>query len=203
MHTQKGGYPENAADRLCLGCMVSSIGATVAYTLCVLLLQDYTHILAHREGQIKTNEARLGNLVAQNEALTAALAERDATIASLTASIKAYGEKLADAKSVLEDKERLEEQVVQQMEMIRRQTEELVHVKGLLEEQGAALSSSNERNLELQMRASISKEHRIMFDDPWIVETSRHRCKGDLPIDREGQMLLSLPGVPHACTLLL
>jgi hypothetical protein len=150
--------------------------------------------LAHREGQIKTNEARLGTLVAQNEALTSTLAERDATIATLTTSIKAYGEKLADAKSVLEDKERLEEQVVQQMEIIKRQTEELMHLKGLHEEQVAALAEATEKNLELQMRASITKEHRIMFDDPWIVETSRYRCKGDLPVDREGQMLLSLPG---------
>ena len=157
-------------------------------------MQDYTHILAHREGQIKTNEARLGALVAQNEALTATVAERDATVAALSATVAEYGERLTDAASVLEDKERLEAQVIKQIELINRQTGELENVKGVLAEREAALAAATERGVELAMRASVTKEHRIIFDDPWIVETTHHRCKGDAPLDREGQLLLSLPG---------
>lgn len=82
-----------------------------------MAVQDYTQILAHREGQIKASEARMGALVAQNEALTAAQRERDETITKQAASIAAYQAKLVDAQTVLSDKERLEEQVVSQMEV--------------------------------------------------------------------------------------
>jgi hypothetical protein len=92
------------------------------------------------------------------------------------------------------DKERLEDQVVKQMEVINRQTEELTNLKDVLADKEAALTSSQVENLELLLKSSISKSHRIMFDDPWIVETTHHRCKGEVPSDREGQMLLALPG---------
>jgi hypothetical protein len=36
--------------------------------------------LAHREGQIKIQEARLGTLAAQNEALTSTIAKRNTMI---------------------------------------------------------------------------------------------------------------------------
>ena len=80
-------------------------------------VQDYTQILAHRETQIKENERKLGVLIAQNDALAAAQKERDATIAKHTAALAAADEKLEDARTVMVDKERLEEQVVSQMEV--------------------------------------------------------------------------------------
>jgi hypothetical protein len=81
------------------------------------------------------------------------------------------------------------------VQVITRQTEELTALKALLAEKEAALAASLTENTDLVLRASIGKAHRIMFDDPWIVETTHHRCKGEaLPLDREGQTLLALPG---------
>jgi hypothetical protein len=88
--------------------------------------QDYTQILAHREGQIKASEARLGTLVAQNEALAAAQKERDATVAKQAAAIAAYDERREDARTLLVDKERLEEQVAAQMEVRGLERREVV-----------------------------------------------------------------------------
>lgn len=64
----------------------------------------------------------------------------------------------------------------------------------LLSERDASLAASQAENVDLVLKASISKAHRIMFDDPWIVETQHFRCKGPAPQDREGALLLALPG---------
>ena len=163
-------------------------------------VQDYTQILAHREGQIKANEARLGTLVAQHDELLSTLQERDITIGTQATSLAAADAKLLDAKTVMVDKERLEEQVVQQMDLINKQADELAVLQSTLQEREAQLSVSQVENGELQLKASISKAHRIMFDEAWIVETTHHRCRGTAPTDRDGQLLVALPGATlHPC----
>jgi DNA repair exonuclease SbcCD ATPase subunit len=138
----------------------------------------------------------MGALIAQNESLTATLQDRESTIAKQDETLKRYEAKLADAKTVLSDKEQLESQIVKQMDMINKQTEALATVKDLLSDRDAALATCQYENGELQLRASTTKQHCIIFDGPWILETTHHRLKGSLPQDREGQTLQALQGEP-------
>ena len=82
--------------------------------------------------------------------------------------------------------------------MITRQAGELTHLKELLVERESSLAASQTESVDLALKASISKAHRIMFDDPWIVQTEHLRCKGAAPQDREGALLLALPGTLQA-----
>lgn len=86
-------------------------------------------------------------------------------------------------------------QAVRQMDTINRQTDELARLRDALTEREFSLAVAQADNSELQLRASTTKHHCIMFGDAWIVETTHHRLKGSLPLDREGAALLALPGV--------
>ena len=81
------------------------------------------------------------------------------------------------------------------VQMLVQQGEELKTLQARLTERDAALEKSLTENVDLTLKASIGKSHRIMFDDPWIVETQHFRCRGAQPLDRQGQLLLALPGV--------
>ena len=89
-------------------------------------------------------------------------------------------------------------QAVRQMDAINRQTDELARLRDALSDREAALAVAQADNAELQLRASTSKQHCIMFADAWIIETTHHRLKGTLPLDREGASLLALPGEASA-----
>ena len=65
-------------------------------------------------------------LQTEREHLLAAMEERNATIDRMTKTREALQEKVELAESVLSDKERLEELVVKQTELVARQGNELV-----------------------------------------------------------------------------
>ena len=67
-------------------------------------------------------------------------------------------------------------------------------LKEILAERDATLVSLRYDNSEFQLKASLTKDLRILFDEPWIVEMTHHRLKGELPVDREGHILIALPG---------
>ena len=64
------------------------------------------------------------------------------------------------------------------MQVLVRQGEELKALQAQLAERDAALTTALTENVDLTLKASISKAHRIVFDDPWIVETQHFRCRG-------------------------
>lgn len=86
-------------------------------------------------------------------------------------------------------------QAIKQMDTINRQTDELARLRDALAERETAIAVAQADNSELQLRASTTKQHCIMFSDAWIVETTHHRLKGSLPLDREGASLVAVPGV--------
>jgi hypothetical protein len=48
---------------------------------------------------------------------------------------------------------------------------------------------------ELTLKSSASTELKILFDEPWLVQVSHSRLKGDVPMDREWNTLSALSGV--------
>lgn len=87
------------------------------------------------------------------------------------------------------------------MDTINRQTEELARLRDALAERESTLAVAQADNSELQLRASTTKNHCIMFGDAWIIETTHHRLKGPLPLDREGASLLAVPGALLNCSI--
>lgn len=138
---------------------------------------------------------RLGALAAQNDSLSTTLAEREANICLQQDTLEKYESKLQEAKTVLSDKEQLEENAMKQLEVINRQADELANLKESLAERDAALAASQSENAALQLKASTTKQHCIFFDEPWIVETTYHKLRGTVPSDREGHYLLALQGL--------
>jgi hypothetical protein len=45
---------------------------------------------------------------------------------------------------------------------------------------------------ELSLKASGTTELKILFDEPWLVQISHARLKGDMPLDREWNSLSAL-----------
>lgn len=80
------------------------------------------------------------------------------------------------------------------MDTINRQTDELARLRDALAERETTLGVAQAENSELQLRASTTKHHCIIFGDAWIIETTHHRLKGTLPLDREGASLVAIPG---------
>ena len=140
-------------------------------------------------------DCSLGALAAQNDTLSTTLAERDVSIRQQQDTMEKYESKLQEAKTVLSDKEQLEENAMKQLEVINRQAEELASLKESLAERDAALAASQNENAALQLKASTTKQHCIFFDEPWIVETTYHKLRGTVPSDREGHYLLALQGL--------
>jgi DNA repair exonuclease SbcCD ATPase subunit len=139
---------------------------------------------------------RLAALVTQNEALTAQVKERDGSIAALKSRINALDARLSDAATVLSDKERLEEQVIRQMDVVNKQASELENLREVLSARDTQLDTAQADIAELELKASRTKEHEIMFGEAWIVETSHHRLRGVQPQAREGQLFIAMHGVP-------
>jgi hypothetical protein len=137
---------------------------------------------------------RLAALVSQNEALSGQVKERDANIGSLTARIGALDARLSDAATVLTDKERLEEQVVRQMDAVNSQAAELDMLRDALSTRDAQMEAAHGEISELELKASKTKEHDIMFGEPWIIENSHHRLHGAQPRSREGSVLVAMHG---------
>lgn len=45
---------------------------------------------------------------------------------------------------------------------------------------------------ELTLKSSATTELKILFDEPWLVQFSHARLKGDVPVDREWSTLSAL-----------
>jgi TolA-binding protein len=142
-------------------------------------------------------DCRLGALAAQNESLNTTISERDASIRQQQDTLEKYESKLQEAKTVLSDKQQLEESAMKQLEVINRQADELASLKEALAERDAALAASQSENAVLQLKASTTKQHCIFFDEPWIVENTHHKLRGTVPSDREGHYLVALQGLLH------
>lgn len=139
---------------------------------------------------------RLTALIAQNEALASQVKARDAEIATLTHSVNTLQTRLGDAVTVLADKERLEEQVVRQLDAINGQAGRIAALQEALVERTTQLEELRATNSELVLQSSRTKEHDILFGEPWIIETSHHRLHGTRPRAREGNVLVAMHGAP-------
>jgi prefoldin subunit 5 len=124
--------------------------------------------------------------VTQNEALTAQVKERDSSIAALKSRIRALDARLSDAATVLSDKERLEEQVIRQMDVINKQASELESLRQAITARDTQLDTAQADISELELKASQTKEHDIMFGEAWIIENSQAR---------EGQLFIAMHGL--------
>ncbi|KAF8058062.1 GPA3 [Scenedesmus sp. PABB004] len=183
---------------------------------------DCQDILAFRQEQARAADARGAALAQQLERLQAELAGGVAEIARLKARAHArrpaerrarpgarratrppprlqeanaaQAAQLDDAAGLLQDKERLEAAVKEQHALIESRGTELRVARAHLDAKDAALDKARSEIAELSMRCQAATQLRILFGEPWLVATSRHRLKGSVPHDREFNALAALAG---------
>ncbi|KAG2490886.1 hypothetical protein HYH03_010803 [Edaphochlamys debaryana] len=153
---------------------------------------DYHDILEHRQEQIKAEENKLKGLQSHVEKLEGDIQRYQDEIKGLKDSNGQQAVKLDEAAQMLADKENLEEAVRRQHDLIEKQTEELRNIKKHLEERDTELSKANLAIEELTLKSAGATDLRILFDEPWLVQVSYARLKGDIPLDREFGCIASL-----------
>ncbi|GLC41598.1 hypothetical protein PLESTF_000274300 [Pleodorina starrii] len=146
---------------------------------------DYADILEHRQEQIRAEENKLKGLQSHVEKLEADIARYLDEIRVLKEANAQQAVKLDEAAQMLQDKENLEEAVRRQHDLIEKQTEELRSLKKQLEERDGQLERANATIEELTLKSGGATDLRILFDEPWLVQVSYARLKGDIPLDRE------------------
>ncbi|MEW5307774.1 MAG: hypothetical protein WDW38_010526 [Sanguina aurantia] len=155
---------------------------------------DYSDILRHRQEQIESEESKLKRLQAQVERLEVDIARKVEELSGLKAVNAAQARKLDDASQMLADKENLEEAVRRQHDLIERQSEELKVLRKQLTEKELGLDGARSQIEELTLKSGASTELKILFEEPWLLQLSYARLKGDLPVDREWGTLSPLSG---------
>lgn len=91
-----------------------------------------------------------------------------------------------------QDKENLEDAVRKQHDLIEKQSEELKSLRRQMEERDSELNKARGSIEELTLKSSAATELKILFEEPWLVQTSHARLKGDVPVDREWNSLCAL-----------
>eukprot|EP00798_Chlamydomonas_sp_ICE-L_P017172 gene17174-23488_t len=61
-----------------------------------------------------------------------------------------------------------------------------------MEEKDGVLDQAKNQIEELTLKGNGTTELKILFDEPWLVQTSHARLKGDIPMDREWNSLSTL-----------
>mmetsp|Transcript_17491 Transcript_17491/g.44035 ORF Transcript_17491/g.44035 Transcript_17491/m.44035 type:complete len:628 (-) Transcript_17491:2367-4250(-) len=156
--------------------------------------EDYADILEHRQEQIKAEEVKLRQMQMQVERLEADLSRLTEEMRSLREVNAAQSQKLEDAAALLQDKENLEDAVRKQHDLIEKQSDELKALKRGVEERDAELAKARGQIEELTLKAGASTELKILFDEPWLVQTGHARLRGEVPLDREANGLCALAG---------
>lgn len=92
----------------------------------------------------------------------------------------------------LQDKDNLEDAVRKQHDLIEKQSEELKSLRKQMEERDSELGKAKGLIEELTLKSSAATELKILFEEPWLVQTSHARLKGEVPVDREWNSLCAL-----------
>lgn len=154
--------------------------------------EDYADILEHRQEQIKAEEVKLRSIMMNVERLEGEIQRQTDEIRSLKEVNGQQASKLNDAAAVIKDKEKLEDAVRKQHDLIEKQSEELKNLKNQIEEKDNVLDQAKNQIEELTLKSCATTELKILFDEPWLVQISHARLKGDVPMDREWNSLSTL-----------
>eukprot|EP00878_Enallax_costatus_P041461 GHUV01048247.1.p1 GENE.GHUV01048247.1~~GHUV01048247.1.p1 ORF type:complete len:624 (+),score=179.30 GHUV01048247.1:665-2536(+) len=156
--------------------------------------QDYVDILQHREEQIKLAEVRNNALQQQVERLQAEIGQCNEEFARLKEDNNKQAEKLDTASSLLSDKERLEETVRKQHDLIDQRGAEIKAARAQIEAKEQALDKARSHIEELSLKCQAATKLQVLFGEPWLVQTSRMKLKGTFPWDREYNILACSAG---------
>eukprot|EP00878_Enallax_costatus_P038349 GHUV01043559.1.p1 GENE.GHUV01043559.1~~GHUV01043559.1.p1 ORF type:complete len:205 (+),score=41.92 GHUV01043559.1:994-1608(+) len=163
--------------------------------MCILQVD----ILQHREEQIKLAEVRNNALQQQVERLQAEIGQCNEEFARLKEDNNKQAEKLDTASSLLSDKERLEETVRKQHDLIDQRGAEIKAARAQIEAKEQALDKARSHIEELSLKCQAATKLQVLFGEPWLVQTSRMKLKGTFPWDREYNILACSAGASLVC----
>ncbi|KIZ00941.1 hypothetical protein MNEG_7019 [Monoraphidium neglectum] len=164
--------------------------------------RDYADILEHREEQVKAAEARCGELAGQLERVRADLGQCNDDIGKLKGDNSMLQSRVEDAASMLTDRDTLEQTVKRQHGAIEKLDRELKVARGQVDAKNEAIAKAEcaadfgggSQIEELTLKCAGTTQLKLLFNEPWLLQTSHMRLRGDVPADREGNTLTPLPG---------
>eukprot|EP00775_Hariotina_reticulata_P013491 gene13491-13616_t len=156
--------------------------------------QDYVDILQHREEQIKAADVRASALQQQVERLQADLNQQAEDISRLREANSNQSVRLEDAASLLADKDKLEETVRKQHDLIEQRGHEIKLAHAQLDAKDAALEKAKAQVQELGLKSQATTQLKVMFNNPWLLQTTHVKLKGNVPYDREFNILACSAG---------
>jgi hypothetical protein len=151
--------------------------------------QDYVDILQHREEQLRAADARCALLQQQLERVQADVVHAGQEVAGLREVNAAQAARLEDASSLLTDRDRLEEVVRKQHALIEQRRLEVKTLTAKLDSKEAALHKARTEVEELGLRCQATTQLRVLFGEPFLLQTSYVRLKGTVPFDRCGRLM--------------
>lgn len=146
---------------------------------------DAADILEHKQTEIHAKQMQVTELEDRVTELEAALAERDARIAELEALNEKSTKRLEDSVYLEKEKIKLEGLVKAQEAALQKSEESLTEKQESIDGLRAELEELQELNKDLTLASQGAMELKILFDDPWMVQSTKCRLKADVPVDRE------------------
>mmetsp|Transcript_19854 Transcript_19854/g.64594 ORF Transcript_19854/g.64594 Transcript_19854/m.64594 type:complete len:632 (+) Transcript_19854:58-1953(+) len=171
---------ENAALQALLSELKSKLGKQTV---------DSEDILTHKQREISQKVERVNGLEARVKELEGTLRDRDEQIRVLQTERRESRKKLDESAQMASEKAMLEEAVRRQDAVMSKQEEEIERMKKQLEEREARLQEAQKEIGDLTLKSSGTTKLSIIFGQPWLLTRSRHRLKGDVPMDREENTL--------------
>jgi hypothetical protein len=102
--------------------------------------------------------------------------------------------RLEDAASLLADKDKLEETVRKQHDLIEQRGQEIKLAHAQLDAKDAALEKAKAQVQELTLKSQATTQLKVMFNDPWLLQATHVKLKGTIPYDREFNILACSAG---------
>ena len=153
---------------------------------------DAADILEHKQQEIHSKQEQVNFLESRVTELEGMLAERDTQIEKLQSLNEANAKKLEEAVYLEKQKVKLEGLVKSQEAEIHKQEEQLSERQANIETLKETIDNLEESNKDLVLASQGGMELKILFDDPWMVQSTKCRLKADIPVDRDFNTLICM-----------
>lgn len=153
---------------------------------------DAADILEHKQQEIHSKQQQVNQLEVRVTELEQTVEEKDRRIVELQSLNNANAKKLEEAVYLEKQKTKLETLVKSQETHIHKCEEQLVDRQATIEGLKSSIKNLQEENKDLTLAAQGGMELKILFDDPWMVQSTKCRLKADVPVDREFNTLICM-----------
>mmetsp|Transcript_33290 Transcript_33290/g.78947 ORF Transcript_33290/g.78947 Transcript_33290/m.78947 type:complete len:632 (+) Transcript_33290:204-2099(+) len=146
---------------------------------------DAADILEHKQEEIQNKQHSVNSLEARVAELERLLEQRDTAISELKSLNEQNAKRLEEAAYLEKQKVKLEGLVKTQETQLHKSEELLSERQATIDSLKQRISKLEEDNKDLTLASQGGMELKILFDDPWMVQSTKCSLKEDIPVDRD------------------